>query len=676
MVEAHYGESRSTFLRHPISGESIIIAETATPIEKLRLLCNPELLPDFSRGMFESLFPSDMELRPDFNIHSTEPHEQAMLTMNEKAIRRELLSDIFGYTTPKRATSQDTSFLPHLHVAYTKDQNAFVNALNALPAIQRLKDIWQTSLDDRGSRWDHTQHLMHWGALDILRYGLHQPELFLEKYEEDMQIYAAKYAEISGENVTFSLAPTEEALKTMTNVFVDNREDVKGKDAAKKIRAACIAVSYAKYVLISMGFHDTETPGWCDIFMKAPGSGVLQGQKYFSEDDALAQSFGRILAQDTKGLARFVENHGLDVRLLQTLVQSVASESNTCLPGVMYKDKRKGIDHRDPTLDLDQLSGVITNMEIMADTYLSGGFNPHITNEHDHPLFSFDARMMVLYFAMLSKLPKEKLEESLRILGIDPARIYIAAEEITYGQSVMLQRVHFEDREEIVPVPMVLGDVKRGYLAFIMLYTGFYLHPNKETVVAILKNMITEWMDGRPERSYDFLHRSLSETNRYFQVRNPVMAYFEAFDQDHAAVLSEREVREMLQKQPDGLRLIKKIRMGSQYPEKPGTLTMKQDGSVAFALEILKRRKGEQELNPHSLPQRAANLRQEYGAHDVYMVIHLTEKDATYLSSVMKELPDEDSARMAKVFDAWTKEPVDDVSFAMLREILVSPYLL
>ena len=54
--------------------------------------------------------------------------------------------------------------------------------------------------------------------------------------------------------------------------------------------------------------------------------------------------------------------------------------------------------------------------------------------------------MMVLYYAMLSRLPKEQLGESLRILGIDPARMYIAAEEITYGQSVMFQKVQFGEK--------------------------------------------------------------------------------------------------------------------------------------------------------------------------------------------------------------------------------------
>lgn len=684
MVEVQYGESSGTFFRHPLSGEQILVTEAATPIEKLRLLCNPELLPDFSRDMFLALFPSDMELKPDFNLQSTQPYKEAMLTTNEKNIRSTVLSDVFGYTTPRKAKWKDTSFLPHLHVAYTDNPDAFVNQFNTLPTIQRLKDIWQTSLDDRGRRWDHTQHLMHWGVLDMLRYGLHQPELFLEKYEQDMKIYGAKYKESSGEEAVFSLEPTDEEREKMIEVFSENGEEIKGEAEERKIRAACVAVSYAKYLLISMGFHDAETPGWCDIFMKAAGSGALQGQDYFSEDDALAQNFGRMLVQDKKNLARLVEQHKLDPRLLITLVQSVASENDVCLPGLMYKDKRKGLggDARfshmatGSTLDLDQLSGVVTNMEIIADTYLPGGFNPHITNGKDHPLFSFEARMMVLYYAMLSRLPKEQLGESLRVLGIDPARMYIAAEEITYGQSVMFQKVQFGEKEEIVPVPMVPGDVKRGYLAFMMLYTGFYLHPNKETVVAILKNMVTEWLENRPERSYDFLHRSLSETNRLFQERNPVMAFFEGFDQGQAAILSEREVHTMVQQDPDGLRLVKKIRMGSPYPEKPGTLTMTQSGEVAFALEVLKRRIGEHELNPHSLPSRAEKLRQGYSANDVCMVIQLTDEDVTSLSTVMDRMLAEDRVRMVKVFDAWTRESIGGMEFTALRNVLVDPYLL
>ena len=57
--------------------------------------------------------------------------------------------------------------------------------------------------------------------------------------------------------------------------------------------------------------------------------------------------------------------------------------------------------------------------------------------------------------------------------------------------------------------------------------------------------------------------------------------------------MSEREVHTMVQQYPDGLRLVKKVQMGSPYPEKPGTLTMTQERrEVAFALEVLKRRIG------------------------------------------------------------------------------------
>lgn len=675
MVEKPHRESRSTFFLHPLSGEPIEIAETATPIERLRLLCNPELLPDFSRGMFEALFPLDMELRPDFNIHSTEPNEEARLTMNEKAIRRALLTDVFGYTTPRRATWQDTSFLPHLHVAFTKDPYAFVNALNTLPAIQRLKDIWQTSLDDRGSRWNHTQHLMHWGALDVLRYGLHQPEVFLKKYEQDMQEYAWQYQAATGKTIVFSLDPTEEERVAMTKVFTDNSEKVDTEVGKQKVRAACVAVSYAKYLLVSMAFHDAETPGWCDIFMKATGSGVLQGQDTFSEDDALVRNFDRIFTHD-RDLARFVAKEHLDVQLLTTLVKSVASENDTCLPGLMYKDKRKG-STRGASWDLDQSSGTLTNMEIMAETYLPGGFNPHITNGNEPPLFSFEARMMVLYYSMLSRLPKEKLEKSLKTLGIDPARMYIAAEEITYGQSVMLEKVSWEEKTEIVPVPMVPGDVKRGYLAFIMLYTGFYLHPNKETVIALLKNMVTEWLANRPERSYDFLYRGICETNRLLDEVNPVMTFFERFDQHQAEMLSDREIRALANQDPDGFFLIKKIRMASPYPEKPGTLVCTEDRKTDFALRVLVKHRGQPDgENPYSLPVRAKVLRERYTGQDVYMVIRLSEDDVRCLSSDMERMPADDRARMARVFAKWTDTPVDGMDFSKVRKALAEPFLL
>ena len=154
------------------------------------------------------------------------------------------------------------------------------------------------------------------------------------------------------------------------------------------------------------------------------------------------------------------------------------------------------------------------------------------------------------------------------------------------------------------------------------------------------------------------------------------MAFFEGFDQGQAAILSEREVHTMVQQYPDGLRLVKKIQMGSPYPEKPGTLTMTQNGEVAFALEVLKRRIGEHEPNPHSLPSRAENLRRGYRANDVYMVIHVTQEDVVSLSVAMKQIPEEDRARMAKVFDAWTRDPIDDTGFAALRHVLVDPYLL
>ena len=90
MAEVQYGESSGTFFRHPISDEGIAITEAATPIEKLRFLCNPELLPDFSRSMFLALFPQDMELRPEFNIDSTS-------RMNKQCFRRARKRSVESY---------------------------------------------------------------------------------------------------------------------------------------------------------------------------------------------------------------------------------------------------------------------------------------------------------------------------------------------------------------------------------------------------------------------------------------------------------------------------------------------------------------------------------------------------------------------------------------------------
>lgn len=665
-ASAEVAEASASSFIHPLTEEVIGFSENSTPIERLRLICDPAALRTLNRNAFIAMFPPTMDLKERFNPDSTQPQAETMLTYEEKRIRTKILEFDFGYTTPKKATAQDEAFLPHLHVAFTPNANSFVRKFNRAPEVQKLKDVYQTSLDHRGNRYSHTQHLMHWAVLDVLRPALHQPQEFLEKYELDMRTYEDKYRQWhNGEEVHFSLEPSKDQLDDMIERFKNAYPmGVEGMSLEERARIACIGVNEAKLVLINAGEHDSETPGFCDLFMKARGSGILQGDEngFYSEDDELASTIWSKLHDTGSYLASFAQEEGLDIRLLATMIRSTASENDTCLPGLLFKDKRKNLAN-DPerahlaqgqVLDLDQLSGTLTNLEIMSNEYLPGGFNPHITQD-EQPKFSFDTRLMILYYAMLGNVDKEKLGNALSAVGINPKDIYISAEEISYGQNTKLERVRFGDKVEIMPIPILPGDVKRTYAAIVAMYTGFYVHPSKETMVEFFKNMITSWVYQDEDRAFDFVHRTKSETLNVLQRLNPLMFYFENFDQRKAAVLSEDEMQQEITGGDDTkFFLSKRTKIYSPVPDKTGTQVRNEKGEVVTAWELLRKRRGSSDINPHSLPERVDKLSAVY-KEEVFMRIELTQDDVSIIVHALANMRKDLREKMISALRVWTQ---------------------
>ncbi len=689
MVEI--AEAQANTFIHPLTDQVVGYSEHLNDIEKLRLICDPRYLPEFNDGVFSTYFPNSFEIKQKFNPDTTYSLEETMLTQEEKNIRRIILETDFGYTTPKKANRMDATFLPHLHVAYTEDPNSFVRRFNRIPEIVREQDTYQTSLDSRGNRYSHTQHLMHWVVLDILRLSMHQPELFEEKYISDMKEYQTKFKQWHGVDTHFSLEPSPEQYDQMVQRYrAEYGQTLDEEQLLYRARITCIGVNEAKIALLGTGEHDSETPGFCDLFMKSPGSGLLQAQPdgYYSEDQELADRIWSKTHSNT-ALAAFIHQEGLDPDLIATMIRSTALENDTCLPGLLYKDKRSGLE-KDPdkahlalgqVLDLDQLSGTVTNMEIMCTEFLPGGFDPHISKNR-HPRFSFDARLMILHYAMLSHMDKDKLAQALEKLDIDPKDIFIAAEEISYGQNTSLTRVNFGDKEEIMPIPVVPGQVKRTLEAIDVMYAGFYLHPSKETVVELFKNMITSWVYLDIDRSLDFVHRTKNETLDVMKRLNPVMVFFESFDQRFAGILTFDELHRELETQEhmgitDQFYLAKKVHMKSALPNKKGTLVRDEKRTVQPAMDLLRKYRGTENINPNSYPERHDKLESFYGIRDYVMKISLTKDEVLMLQNMLQKMRPDLRKKMISVFDQWTKDISENGQNISnpIREFLVEPFL-
>ncbi|MBI4225938.1 hypothetical protein HY612_02390, partial [Candidatus Roizmanbacteria bacterium] len=110
--------------------------------ERLRLICNPELLTPHWRGIFVHLFPDDIP-PAEFNPDSVYRSPLTRFNDRQKKLHKQLLNS-FGFESPKLLSTTSPLHVEELNIGFTNERTALANRMNELPLIQRLGDLGQT----------------------------------------------------------------------------------------------------------------------------------------------------------------------------------------------------------------------------------------------------------------------------------------------------------------------------------------------------------------------------------------------------------------------------------------------------------------------------------------------------------------------------------------------------
>jgi hypothetical protein len=644
-------ESQHHVLIHPLTGNRFEYDAATTPAERMRLISDPEALSEYNLHIFSRMFPDALEAR-DFDnssvIHVDETHPS-----DEQKTEWRILLRGFGFMSARKKDTFGTEDVPYLRVAFADDNGTITWWLNRLPAVSRLKSVSQTEqgflpfssmvhhdLRQNISRNDHTKHMAFEVMQTYFRLALMQPEMFIERVYTDFERYARQ------------ASPGEPELASMVRAW--DRGDTAGE------RALSIAREYGQYVVTAAYLHDVATPGLGDLIMNVRHPDTPERRFSYGEDRVLEQSIGWMAERDFTGLPQLLTHFSMDRRLLVTMVRSLASEGDTCLPGYLFKDKRKypaeyeGIvpfTFGEAAYDEDQGSGTTTNAQYLAEELFPGG-HKHLRLGETRPVGSFDERTRLLAYMLASGMTKRQLSVCLHALGIDETRVFLSHEEYSVSHNVALLDVApagnaAGTKGEIMPVPLLPGDVKKALTLYNVLRIWYYRSPRRAAYEAFLQSVFAELMYGEygqhklSERF--FTNRTDTDILTELQNRIPVVVDMVQDLLPYATILSAREL-EQAEKTGEHTVLARPADMRTVVDRKSGTLVVTGEGDVRPYEEVLKyrmdRQTGHRVPNPHSLPDRLDSVTAALSSMDLYFALCIPSALSEKLQTLLDRTPE------------------------------------
>lgn len=681
---------------HAFADRNIEFSNNLPLHERLRLIADFSTISlDFERIRLEAFLPSDMAPKP-FNKDSVGHPSETELAPPERAIRSRLM-EYLGYISPSKKGKIEIGDIANLNVAFTNKPNAIVTQVNNLPGVRRQKNIAQTEpgimtmpqseADKLGlqktSLFDHINHLGYSFAMTNIRLAIQQPELYLKRNDMDVAELKHQYKERYGEDIDFSFDPSEEIVR-----MVDEELGVLDAEPNDHIfmqrKALGIAVQKNKYHEIYIKHHDLESPALKDVVMQARSRVEGQRSADISEDTRLIKTIEDYVYNE---LAPIIKSENLNPELLKVLVASLASENSPTLGGYLIKDKRKGLAGRKgyeflpkgQGYDHDQGSGTGTNGQFLINRFLPGGF-VYKKKQGEAPIGSFEERMRILAYAVVTRMDKATLSDMLTQLSIDPKLVYISAEEIDVAPNIVLREIRgTEGQSEIMPVALVPGDVKRGITLQNFLYTFYYFGSDRYTHELLVQDAITFGLGSGKLREEMFLDRNDYDMLKLLKEFYPSI---EMLIRDRklttqAFILSKDELSRMADR--DGtlhdVLVTKIINFPNPIMTKSGTLVEDDNKTVLPYLEVIGQKKSLRSTDPTGVDPFSLKVRQQSVSDAVkgewYLMIQLDDEQK---AKIVSTLPEEinDPGRQALML--WT-EPIDigeRVLQVQLREVLFS----
>lgn len=660
-------------------------------VMKLRQFVNREdpNLFGSNKLIFNSLFPpvqfGDMR-KSLFHIETISQHKEVEYTESEKALSREILAE-FGWTksygeedVKKKGIRVGRFDMPHLYIAYNDKPEALTTHLNKLEFMKRQDALGMTEptlqQQEGGpykmTRGQHVRHMASFMFRDILRAAIKQPKLLTQLIFTDMMRYG------------YTKEQTLDLLGGKNNSLISRSQKNADIEITKdQYEALDFALEYAKYLVIFAYIHDERTPAWGDAIMKGRARFPGQTDIKYSEDKKLAEDIEIMIGLDDTtgddtGLPGVIKAFGLDKQFLSTIVKSLSSESDSCLGGILMKNKRKqpfernnpqlgqalrqiGAVYKEPgveitgdeklgaVLDEDQTSGTISNLYDIASQLLPGGMHyipkkadGSSPDEQKTPYGTFYDRLSLLAFALATGKTKQDIVDYCESHDIDPARVFIARDEFHIGANFELQSIP-ELNGEILPVGIDPGSIKRLMYAFATLTYFHYQSDSRSGQERLIQDIITAIHDNQLMHAHlhadhhlgsvdesELLSMFLNTTDegaaQRLETTIPLLPYIKNHLLSNFSRITTEEVASRIEeiKQRGNYFMISEA---SMFPvdTKAGTLTKQADGRVAGYLEVIGRRRGQDALNPDSLTMLLHNTENEIKSNRFFHVLELTE---------------------------------------------------
>lgn len=686
-----------------LAGNRQVEFAVADPLfKRLRLLIDSTQLPTYQRQLFDELFPNSLESR-DFDPSTVQEMEQTKLSDDERNLRNTLRRS-FGFSAPiERTNPADSKTRAPLHIKFTDDSTTLTHRLNRTPWFTRLTNVSLTesrvamlseeALGDRiiVSRADHSQQFASSALHTLLRYAIKSPQLFIRAVENDLAFYTdlANGPKTNGTRHHFSFEKVSEETHILVKeaLITFGTKQTPSEDLEKALH---YAVEYGKLLVIYAYLHDKDTPALGDRYMKARARFNGQAMEPFNEDDELLRSIEQLTEQGWTQLPQIISAFGINRNLLATFVKCLASNRGWGLAASIMKDKRKWKDpfrlkypymSTDEALDHDQVSGTVTNMQVLVDEYFPGGFHYHEEGDPP-PIGSFDERLRIFAFMLASGMTKDEVEYNCRQLGIPPEQLYFAANEITIGPNTELQNIRFyhdgTEYEQILPVALKIGDVNKAFKMQAVLYGLYYRGPTRAAVELLIQDAITCGMYGddnqTPQSKLEqrmFLNRTDGEVITDLSDVAPLIPYILYELHDQTRVVSEEE---LLQNYcipgSNNLEncLLAEISMDGTIPFKTGTLVEYEGvgsdkdekyiaafGEVA-ATKIVDRDTAQARRipNEHSFLNRTRRACEKIKSQRFFAIIPITNTQVSEIRNKVVGTPTE--AAMRRVLNIWTEQ--------------------
>lgn len=668
------GEPKNIF-RHPLTGREIQWSENDPPEARLRRLSDPSAMPggSYPRQIFDLLFPSEIPVHP-FNERALQINDRAALTQQQRNARRALLSE-YGFRSLSKDELVSADDNPGLYVGFRGGQETLAGMLLGLDTVKRQDGTSQTDqllsmkppevLKELGvqkvSRLDHAKHFALNIGRTLSRLEMRQPREFLRCVkQQDLPMYEELYKQWTEEKVRFDIRPSGETKRIVDRIILEHL----GSVDAQTRESLLVGYEYGKYLVTYAFLHDMETPGWGDVFMKTRARVAGQADVAFSEDAELA-SIAFDLPEDLY-LSRVIRDHGMNPKLLSVMVRSLALEQDQGLAGYLMKDKRKAVPKGSvvppfPSLDGDQESGTITNMEHMSRLYFPGGFR-HQRKGQETPIGDTEERARLFMYQALTGMEKGILERAALDLGLDPQRIFFTAEEMMISPNIVLAEYGQGDDATIIPVSSEPGDVKRLSLILNVAYGGFYMSPTRAPIQLLTQDAIAFGMDNGLLSDDVFRDRGdLEVTRRLNRLAKFIPYGLERLQKEaEVSILTEEDLSRLGE---DALAncLVTEAPPPQFVNRKEGTLTIDYRGQIDVAKETLRIRlsdkvNGVSKENPLSTPKRLENV-QEFLAHArTFYVIRLNDTQVEYFRTYLTRPQNEKALDvLQKTLTIWTK---------------------